>query len=527
MMSTNRFPWLNAMLAPQPERRASLMFGLAMLVLIAILAYRTFGGLNPESLWLDDQWVMTLVLHGETATLLEILPPAPLGFIVLLNAVTTLFGPGHWQVQLIAHVSGLALVPLIGWIAWRGSGRVSLGILAATLLCFSKTHIVYMLRVKQYTLEALIALALIWLAMWCVRTKRREAMLVVCAVAVAALPFSFTAIAVGMVIVNVLGLHLLRAGSHADRPSRWVIAAGAGTYTVVALSWVWFVQMNQAGDVMYSYWTRYYLPLDDIEAIPAYARTHLMEFLTGALPSMFGWLVWILPLGIVLLLIRKPTRMIGLAIVLFYGGMLTLAAMGKYPLGGRRTDIFSYPITILTIVASLWALSRWIGFLPQLVLAVVIGRLLLLPPLAPIWYAENGDRRTVKALVAKTRPEDGIIIGPRSNWAVGCYGPWPIELVHSTTSSNGFMAVPQRDRLVALPELIGRGLPPPDRCTLEAELKPLLQSMPDRIWYLSLQTTGWWVPETLESHGYRMAWSPAESSRLKLFVRRDVAVQAP
>jgi hypothetical protein len=156
------------------------------------------------------------------------------------------------------------------------------------------------------------------------------------------------------------------------------------------------------------------------------------------------------PLAIVLMLLMRRTRLIGLALVLFYGGMLTLSAMEMYPLGGRRTDIFSYPITLLAIVAGIWAISRWITFLPHAVLIIVVGWMILLPPRTTFIYPQQSDRRVVELLAEQAHDADGIIIGPRSNWAVGCYGPWPVELERARGSSNGFIVLPRRERLIAL-----------------------------------------------------------------------------
>jgi hypothetical protein len=486
------------------------------------VTWRIRTGINPDSLWLDDQWVATLALHASFVDLLELMPPAPLGFLLLLKLLTSVVGWGDWQLQLLPILFGLAQIPLIGWIAWRATDRVSLGVLAAILLSGSTMFLVFLLRVKQYTLEGLIALILIALALQCVRSRRAGAFATVVVAALVALPLSFTAIPVGLVLINVLSLHMLRVKDDVNAPSRVRVLASTALYNVAVLSWLGLVQMRQANETMYEFWWRQYLPIGDAEALREFTGVWLKQFLTGGLPPMLAWLVCIVPIGVVLLCLRRQTRLLGLAFILFYGGMLTLSAMQRYPIGGGRTDIFSYPITILSIVAGIWAVSRYARILPAIILAVVIARMLALFPHPTINYPLNDDRDTVETIQQMLAPEDGLIIGPYSSWAVACYGDWPIELVRTLESTNGFIALPDRADTVALPRRLRQGDDPAATGgDLIQPLLPLLQRRPHRIWVLSTYGSMWWVEAMLESRGYEAVQVPGTSTRILLFERGE------
>lgn len=502
------------------------MFVVAMAILLAMMAFRTRDAFNPDSLWLDDQWVASLARHAAPGELLTLMPPAPIGFLLLMQGITRVFGAGHWQWQLVPMLCGFAQVPLLGWIAWRATGRVSLGVLAAALLSGSTTFLIYTWRIKQYTLEGFVALALIGLALACAQGSRKVPFALVVLAGLLAIPLSFTAVPVGMVVVNVLALHLFltaegRTYTPRAQPTRRHVVSCCTAYNVFVLGWLMLVQFHQANDVMHEFWARYYMPIHDLEAFLEFLRTHLSRFLTGGLPSLLGWLTWVVPIGMALLCWRRRWQPIALALLLFYGGMFTISAMHLYPLGARRTDIFSYPITILAIVAGIAAMSRYVRFLPQLVLLIVIGRMILFVPTSAIQYPGSDDRRTVEWLVRHAQPEDAIVIGPRSSWAIGCYTEWPVKLTPIAQSTNGFLVEPSRPHTIVLPDTDNFVREGSDASERARSLDPVLEHAPRRIWLISLHHLAPWVPAELESRSYAPRAEYAHGRSVRLFEREE------
>lgn len=504
------------------EHWRAVIFVLCVAVFMLLASVRLHGAINPDSLWLDDQWVGALVKHASITELLEIMPPAPLGFLALLKAVTFCLGWGHWQLQLLPLAFGLAQVPLIGWIAWRATGRLSLGLVAAGLTIGSSTFLLQCIRIKQYTLEGLIVLVLIALAMACVHRPRAATFGALISAAILALLFSFTAAPAGMVIIDVLTLHLLLLPRDQTSISRRAAIIGCAAYNVITLTLIAMMHFQQPNELMFAFWSTYYMPIHDAGEWWSFMQLQGRRFFLGALAPTMGWLAYAAPIGIVLLLCSKQTRLIGLAFLLFYCGMFTLAALELYPIGGRRTDVFSYPITILAIIAAVWALSRFhrfIRFLPQIVLTIIIINMLLFAPGPSISYKRVTDRTAVEQINTLVQEKDGLIITPDSSWAVGCYGRWPVKLVRVAESTNGFIVVPRRERTSVVQEQLVRDAPRPDRSVGAEQIESLLETSPNRIWCFAIGHIPQWVIEAVESHGYIMQPTPWHDSRVLLFER--------
>jgi len=107
-------------------------FTIAEAGLVLLCLYQCWPGLAPPSFWLDDLWVSVLARSASLAELIDFRPPVPPGFVVLLKATTGLFGDGHWQLQLPALVCRLAAIPLVGWLAFRLTLRLSAALVALT-----------------------------------------------------------------------------------------------------------------------------------------------------------------------------------------------------------------------------------------------------------------------------------------------------------------------------------------------------------------------------------------------------------
>lgn len=480
-------------------------FALGATAVTAAAAFQISPGVNPDSLWLDDQWVASLVRHASPATLLSLMPPVPLGFILLLKGAVSCAGWGQWQLQALPIVFAIVQIPLIGRIAWRMTGSVSLGLVAAALLSSNRTLMTYGLRVKQYTLESLIALVLIWLAMACVRRPRAPTFALLLVAAALALPFSFTAVPVGLVIVNALTLHLCLCDRGHVEISRSVSIVGCAAYDTLVLAWLWLLYTHQPNALMTSFWTEYYAPFHTPPTMWQFAHTHALRLLTGALPAPLGWLGAGVPLAIVLLCWRRTTRLIGVALLLFYGSMLIASSFKVYPLGGRRTDVFSYPITILAVVGAIGVLGRSMKVLSPLALVGMIVYMLMFFPEPPIHYPQAHGQSTVATASRLVQDRDGLIVAPLASWAVACYGPWPVEFSRSDDSTTGFIADVHRNHTVTLRASTCDGTASQDSSDYSRQIDPLLSAMPSRVFYLSIYP---WrcadesVPREIESRGY-------------------------
>ena len=505
-------------------RAGLLAIGLGVLTAGAV--FRLRAGFNPRSLWLDDQWVAVLVRHASLPELFQLKAPGPLGFLLLLKAVAAAAGFGAWQLQLLPLVFGVAQIAVIGWIAYRLTDRAMLGLFAAALLAGSRTLAVYSLRVKQFTLEGFVVLVLIALAMLCLRRLRGWTFWLLLAAAAAAMAFSFTAAPVGLVIVNGITLHVFLARRDELKVSRRAVAAGCAAYDLIVLAWVGLFQAHQANELIVQFWSDYYLPLNDPSALWSFATVQIPRFLTGALPSNLGWFAIGAPLGIALLCGRTSTRSIGLALLVFYGGLLAASALQLYPLGGRRTDVFSYPVTILAITGAVWVLSRRVWFLPEVAMIVVFIEILLFFPEPRVHYSRQAGRGAIEMVNALAGDGDGLIVAPRANWALGCYGRWPIQLVRADDSSNGFVVQVSRGQTLVLRESWEDMDIRQARAAVGMQLELFLADAPRRLFFVSIgrwPVMDEWIEQVIEGHEYMVRPLAAPDEGTVLLYERDAA----
>ncbi len=140
-----------------------LVIGMVGLVTLGALLQR-LPGLQPVSLWLDDQWVAVLATAAPISFVLTGDYPCPPGFVLLLKAVVLFAGAGELQLQMFPFLASLAAIPLLAWATTRATGNPALGIIAAVLIAGNVTLAVYGLRVKPYTVDALATATLLALA---------------------------------------------------------------------------------------------------------------------------------------------------------------------------------------------------------------------------------------------------------------------------------------------------------------------------------------------------------------------------
>ena len=160
-----------------------------------------------------------------------------------------------------------------------------------------------------------------------------------------------------------------------------------------------------------------------------------------------------------------------------------------------RTDIFSYPVTILAITVAIWLARRRSRILPAIALGVVLLEIVLFFPRMRIRYADAGGRAVIElASEHASNSDDGLIVAPQTNWAIGCYGPWPVRLVGVDDSTNGFFVEIERAHSLVLRET-----------AIDAQLDRFCLTAPDRIYFVSIRRSparDQQIVETIETHGY-------------------------
>jgi hypothetical protein len=121
---------------------------------------------NP-SLLLDEARVALNIASHDFAGLtlpLDYDQTAPVLFLWGAKALTLVFGPSEYAMRAIPFMAGLALLPLT-WFTVRRVAGVSIALLATTFAATSPLYLQYVRQVKPYTLDGVVALLLLWLAL--------------------------------------------------------------------------------------------------------------------------------------------------------------------------------------------------------------------------------------------------------------------------------------------------------------------------------------------------------------------------
>jgi hypothetical protein len=298
------------------------------------------------------------------------------------------------------------------------------------------------------------------------------------------------------------------------------------------------VLRNQQRANLVAYWHAYFVPLTNAGALREFFLTdsgHGWSFLSGAFP-LHSWQLALVVPGLAWLLTRRAERPIGVAAIALFVAVLALSALKRYPVGAPRVDAFSYPVAVVLAAVGIHCLvGRIPGALP---LAAAASLALAATDSARhrASYPPAGDKALVDALQEVLRPTDALVVHPWGNWALGYYGPWPVELVKVSDSTNGFFVHPQRDHTLVLAESYeGRSFRDP--AAVEPQLRQLLKEPFSRVVYFGDQARlaeHEAMARAIARHGYvvrRLEWRRTGMGRalaaLIVLERADAAPAEP
>jgi hypothetical protein len=504
-----------------------LVIGLVGLVTLGALLQR-LPGLQPVSLWLDDQWVAVLATTAPMSLVLTGDYPCPPGFVLLLRAVVLFAGGGELQLQMIPFLAGLAVIPLLAWVTTRATGNVALGIIAAVLIAGNHTLAVYGLRVKPFTFDALATTILLALAVTFL-TRERTRTFAALAASAAIMPLlSFPSLLIGGVLVNFIGIATLLRHKEFTPPSvsrlvqnpmvRWMIA-----YNLAALLVYLLTMHGRGSSALLEGWTSHYLPIGDISALPSFLTNNVAALFKHAFPEAFAWLALWFPVGLVALMLNRRLRVLGISIAVIYGAFFVVSALGLYPIGERRTEAFMSPLTIFTAVSSLLLLHRpgsqtRPGAVPGTrggaIAAFSVAVIFLVHfglRVASVAYAypdaQTGAATIIERANTVIEEGDGLIVHWWTSYAVGFYGRWPVEFKETEASSNAFYVIPNRRNTLVAGESRNGGKFADSPADVQRQLIPFLQRSPDRLFYIidrAPSKSNEWIIDTILSQGYRL-----------------------
>ena len=477
-------------------------FPLALAALAALSARSLSRGLAPDSLWLDDLWVVVLAEQGTLRQIFTFDAPVSPVFVLLLEAFHSLVPVGDAGWQLAPFLAMVAGIPLIGAAARRATGSSAAGIAAAALYGASPILLTFSVRVKSFSVDALVVTILLFLA----SNEEDDGWALYVAAALLA-PLSFTSI---FISVPLCMSRMWRRRRRTD------VVGGLLTGCAIAVTYFTMIQ-GRANAALHEYWRDFYF-LRDAGTSPE----RVIDLLTNPFAEGLGFLALPAIPGVWFLVKRRAEA--GIAAVGMYGLLLLTSAAGRYPVGTGRTEIFTFPVMILLTVAGIHAIvnrrrSAWIA------IATVLSMLLVWNTVVRgVDYVEAHDRQVIELANQSVQAEDALVVYPLSSWALAHYGRWPSRLAASEGVANGYVAIPLRERVLMLdPNPSGTEFTE-DPAVLEEQMEPFLSAGHSRVWLVATSAepqANQWIVDSFHRGGYHVMKSTRlKGAGLALFVRR-------
>jgi hypothetical protein len=404
---------------------------------VALAAFLRKGYFNGRPFWLDEAWVADS-LRAPAWRVLDMSYPGPPLWAMLLRAVPKIGGAERYRV--IAFLFSLgAVAPAAGIGAMFGRGRArAWHALAAALTIATLPAMVLRQDLKQYTVEAFVALALLWLIAraddaWSARR------VVAIAVGAAAVAFATTAAFVCAAGLAALVVSLATARRWREATTTALIGIGAvGAQTVFLIT----VTARGPSEELRDYWSREFIPTNrglgtalrfvGEHVVAAFGNTPIVA--SGAIALIIAgvWFAW-----------RAGRRALALTGPLLFAGMTAASAIHVYPFLDRRTSLFL--VTILAIYGSIAVVRvfeslMWrrtavtIATLGLLGIAVVIcvGDISAMRPS----YAYENVRDQVRFISAHRADGDVIAVGYTASFGFAYYWPDRPSFLYETPSGS-------------------------------------------------------------------------------------------
>jgi hypothetical protein len=351
---------------PLRTRRLLILLALCAGAALRLLQY----GVN-RSLWLDEALVVSSIVGRDAAGLLtrplDYGQTAPAGFLLLTELATALLGAGEYALRLVPLLGGLgalALFPAVARRYVRGPART----VALALFALAPFLVYYSSEVKQYSLDALVSLAILLVAAD-LHARRPRAALAAAAVGVAGVWLSQPAIFMLAGAGLVLAADALR---RREWPRVWMLA-GVGAAWLASFGASYAVSRQTLADPEYmqAFWRHGFMPLS-ADALPWLVERVVRVFreplgVIGKDP--FPWLgvlqtaagLLLAAAGVAWMARARRTRLalLGLPFVL----MAASSAVRAYPFAGNylssgRVLIFLLPSLVLVMGEGAVALAR-------------------------------------------------------------------------------------------------------------------------------------------------------------------------
>lgn len=498
-------------------RITALGFWTATAFVTAWTAFVRSPGLNPRSLWFDDLWVASLTRLESLIDAVSLAVPVPPGFVAILWCCRRLVPDPELAVQMAPFLAALAAIPVLAVLVSAVSGSYALGVAVGTLIAINSTVAHYSVFVKQYAVDLLVTAIVLGLAARYFRTRAPRDLGLAALVGAVGIIFSFPSLFASVPFVNLALLLALLSVRSQPHQSRSVIRTALAFDFAAAVTFFLWIRGRSSAQLV-AYWRGGFLPTDSLESAWSFLASTGLEAIQDALPAAIVGATPLVAVGLIWLMSRRATRLLGLFVVLFYGAVLVASAAHVYPIAGgtrARTALFSYPVTVFLFVMGIDALTRWLpgrSLVNTTSCGLLIG-LMVLKPVKAHYFALNHSA-FVKIMDQVATDADGIVIWPSAGYLAGYYSKWPISARVPESPGLGLEIHLDRPGTLTLPS----GTPEARAAALDRYLET---GRYNRVLYLTTRAAdGEEVPvfETFARHGYRALEPWRSNIRTRLIV---------
>ena len=356
---TRRTGWRN--------RRVWLLLVVAAVVVRS--AWVRAGGLNPDSLWLDDLVYAAIVKNPDLMESLSVPIHVAPGLFLVWRLLYACVPDLELALQTLPFVCAHAAIPVMGGVVWKLTKSRAAASGGAAVTALNELLARYSTAVHQYAFEFLAVAVVLYMAArlfetWPAIGPGRFGQMA----SVGGVLLFFSVPSVFLTGPVVIGTACYVVAWPREYPGivRGWISAIAASYGAVMLAAYFFLRGRSNEEVRTDFASGF-MSVDSWSSIWEFLAGNGGRMLQASLPRMAGslppwdgtflWLMPFLGLGLIWLMVRPSSRPFGLAVGGFFLAFLAASASSVYPLGvlggEGRTDIFALPVGICLLMAGL------------------------------------------------------------------------------------------------------------------------------------------------------------------------------
>jgi len=391
---------------------------LASTIMAVGIGLRVAQYLNNRSLWGDE---VAIALNLRLRTFSGLLHPLsydqtmPFGLLLLLKAMGSVFGYSEWVLRMPLLLDGCALV-MLAWFLYRRIFEQPIALLFVALLAFSEPLIYYSGEVKQYGLDALVTLLVLWVALTTLRSENSQLSPRLIVAGAAALLFSQPVIFI-LAAIGGAAIYDRRFRSSSEWRKYVGLAAILWLLEFGLLYWLSYRSVSHNA-FMRTYWG------------PKFLDPQVAGFrhrLAAAIIVLLGdtQILWIPKLllcasfvaGVLGIARKMGLRFAGMAVAPF-ALVLLASALRQYPIVVRLV-LFLAPALFWVYASGFAILAELVPERSSKLVLILLAALLLLPSLAQAWHfrQREGSRDVVRKIENQTKTAAVyVVFGHYASW---------------------------------------------------------------------------------------------------------------